>query len=151
MMKLDLDFLVMYLDFQIQLSLVSLLRIEGDYERVVNGWSKRGEAPTHNLEGEAKQMTTIAERMRENLNQQGMFPEQVAAVMERVYAAPENAPMKNRWNDKPEDYPPAITALAWATVKRHALAYIDETCPQAWFRPLFTNEPVASDDSGTTA
>lgn len=83
---------------------------------------------------------TFEEVMHDRLTNCGMFPDQVDAVVERVKAAPENESMAQRWNDKAEDYPPAMLGILWLTAKRHALAYVDAECPQAWFRPLFADD-----------
>jgi len=83
--------------------------------------------------------------MRDRLFNSGLFDAQIDAVMERVKAAPENEAMQGRWNDDASGYPPPLLNVAWFSVKHHALGYIDETCPQAWFRPLFTNEPLPTD------
>lgn len=89
-------------------------------------------------------MTTIEERMRKNLFESGVFDEQIDAIMERVKVAPENESMEGRWRDDAEGYPPQLIAVAWLTVKRHTLAYIDENCPQAWFRALFVPDTQGS-------
>jgi len=89
---------------------------------------------------------TIEQRLRKNLSEQGVFDEQIDEIMQRVKSAPENASMAQRWNDLASDYPPTIMSLAWFSTKRHALEYIDEKCPQAWFRPLFVSESSGSND-----
>ncbi len=83
---------------------------------------------------------TIKEKLVDMLHDGGMFREQATAVVERVIADPANESMAGRWNDTPEDYPPAILNLAWFSTKRHALAWIDENCPQAWFRGMFEDQ-----------
>lgn len=88
--------------------------------------------------------TTIEQRMLTNLFEQGLFEDQAAAIMELVKVAPENEAMKHRWQDDASDYPPQLLAVAWFSVKRHTLEYIDANCPNAWFRPLFTSEESAS-------
>jgi hypothetical protein len=83
---------------------------------------------------------TFEAKLRCDLSKRGLFPDQVDEVVKRVKAAPENEVMAYRWNDDTDGYPPAMLGILWFTTKRHALAYIDETCPQAWFRPLFADE-----------
>jgi len=58
-------------------------------------------------------------------------------VMARVKASKGNEALSRVWSDTPEDYPPIIVSLARFAVRRETLAFIDETCPQAWFREMF--------------
>lgn len=77
------------------------------------------------------------------LTDNGMFDSQAIQVLERVKADPANAAMAQRWNDDISEYPPQMQVLVRTAARRAALAYIDETCPQAWFRPMFTDNPEA--------
>lgn len=79
---------------------------------------------------------TIKEAILKRLYDNGMFPDQAAAVMEQVIANSESS-MDKRWNDNEADYAPSIQAVLWITVKIEALKYIDANCPEAWFRPTF--------------
>jgi hypothetical protein len=88
---------------------------------------------------------TIKEKLIEMLTSQGMFESQATEVFERMKADEANAAMQGRWHDSFEDYPPAMLNIMWVSAKRTALAYIEETCPQAWFKPLF--ESGAEDKS----
>lgn len=83
------------------------------------------------------------EEALEMLTSRGMFDDQAAAVMERVMADKANEPMKGRWHDDVSNYPGPMLNILWLTVKRHAAEYIAETCPHAWFRPLFDEEAEA--------
>lgn len=80
---------------------------------------------------------TIEDTLKKMLTERGMFPEQSSAVLSRVKANPANEPMAGRWQDDAEGYPKEIMLLAWYSTKTEALAFIDETCPRAWFRPMF--------------
>lgn len=83
---------------------------------------------------------TFEQLLRTRLFNSGLSDFQVDAVVERVKGAPENAAMAHRWSDEVDGYSPQMQAVLWLTTKRHALAWIDETCPQAWFRGMFTDE-----------
>lgn len=85
---------------------------------------------------------TFTQWMHDRLSKSGMFDNQVDAVIDLVKTAPENKAMTQRWNDSIQDYPAPMINVLWVSVKRQALKYIDAECPQAWFRPLFTNEEV---------
>jgi hypothetical protein len=80
---------------------------------------------------------TFRDKAKQMLTERGMFDNQAEAVMDRVIAAPENKAMQGRWNDDTSGYPPPMVNVLWFTVKRHALEYIEETCPEAWFKPMF--------------
>lgn len=80
---------------------------------------------------------TFERWMRDRLIGGGFFEKDVNAVVKNVKAAPENEAIAQRWHDDIEGYSPQMVNVLWFTVKRHALEYIDEHCPQAWFRPLF--------------
>lgn len=83
---------------------------------------------------------TIEENMRRRLFNWGLYGDEIQEVMDRVKAAPEMSGYLQRWNHLAEDYLPGITELAWLSVKRHALAWIDEADPKRWYRPLFVPE-----------
>jgi len=86
---------------------------------------------------------TFEEAVKNMLYNCGMFERQAEAVSKAMKADEANAAMKDRWNDNIEDYPPVMMALMWMSAKQHALQYIDENCPNAWFRPLFAeNAPM---------
>jgi hypothetical protein len=87
---------------------------------------------------------TFKDKAQQMLTECGMFDNQADAVIERVIAAPENEAMRGRWNDDTEGYPPVMFNVLWLTVKRHALEYIEETCPQAWFKPMFEETAEAN-------
>ncbi len=80
---------------------------------------------------------TWKEWMLSELMSKGMFEEQSKTVAASVMAANAVADMQSRWNNKVEDYPPIMKVLIWLTVKKEALKFIDQNCPQAWFREMF--------------
>lgn len=79
----------------------------------------------------------------EFLTSNGMFDDQASAVFEIVKTDPANEAMRDRWNDDVSEYPAMMQTLTRMSAKRAALSYIDEHCPQAWFRPMFTDDPEA--------
>lgn len=83
---------------------------------------------------------TFRDKAKEILKARGMSENQAEAVMERVEAAPENDVMRGRWNDHVEGYPPQMFNVLGYTVRRHALEYIEENCPAAWFKSMFEEQ-----------
>lgn len=83
---------------------------------------------------------TIEEKLVEILVSNGMFDTQAKEVLRNVKADKVNKPMRQRWNDALEDYPEILVNALWINTKQHALKWIDENAPQAWFRPMFTDE-----------
>ena len=65
-------------------------------------------------------------------DERGMFPEQAEAVIGRI-----SGPMASRLDEHIDGYPSSIAVLFAMEVNRAAMEYIDESMPQAWFRPLF--------------
>ena len=86
---------------------------------------------------------TFKQSIIEYLTSNGMFDSQAVATFEVMEADPANKPMQGRWSESIEGYPPSMIAVLRLAAKRAALAYIDEHIPQAWFRPMFTDNPEA--------
>ena len=86
---------------------------------------------------------TIKQWSLKYLTDRGMFPEQAEESFRRNANDPANEAMEDRWNDDVEGYPSQLRAVLALSLNWWALQYIDETCPQAWFRPMFTGNPEA--------
>lgn len=82
---------------------------------------------------------TFEQFLHDELFNSGLFEQDVQEVLRRVKAAPENKVMEQRWNDDMSGYPIQMKSVALFTARRHALEWIDETCPQAWFRAIFVD------------
>ena len=97
---------------------------------------------------------TIRETLHAKLVEHGMFDEDADAVLKALEADPTNEPMYNRytrqdrWAEEVSGYPPPLLAVLWLKVRHGALAYIKRECPEAWFRPLFEDEPAAEREFG---
>jgi hypothetical protein len=85
---------------------------------------------------------TFEEKAISLLFNNGLMPKEAAAVVERIKAAPENKAMAGRWNDQIEGYPPQMIGVLWFIVRVHATQWIEENCPQAWFKAAFAFEDV---------
>lgn len=86
-------------------------------------------------------MSTIFEMFTGRLESSGMLPREAKDVMELVVEQSRDEenllyPMQARWHDDVTDYPPQLFAATRMTIKRVALAWIDEHCPQAWYRSM---------------
>lgn len=82
---------------------------------------------------------TIEETLVEMLVDCGMFDSDAKAVMERVKADKGNEAMSMRWRDGIEGYPEQLLAVLWLSTKRHAVEWIDDNIPLAWYRPMFAD------------
>jgi len=80
---------------------------------------------------------TIQEKLAKMLFDRGMFPDEATKIVDELKGLPQNKPMNGRWDEPEDDYPPVLITALWLTTKQLALAYIDENCPMAWYRPLF--------------
>jgi hypothetical protein len=58
-------------------------------------------------------------------------------IFERVKTAPENEAMVGRWGDLVENHSALVLNGIENTVCEHAIAWIDENKPRAFFRKLF--------------
>lgn len=80
---------------------------------------------------------TIEEKLVDMLYNHGLFKHQAVEIIERVKADEVNKSMMGRWQDQMDGYPSQLLAGLWLSVEDHALQWIDENCPQAWYRPIF--------------
>lgn len=67
----------------------------------------------------------------------GLWLKEAAAVLASVVESEEQKPMQYRWNDPTSDYPDALLAVLWLTIRDAALEWIDENEPQHFARPMF--------------
>jgi len=67
----------------------------------------------------------------------GIFENQADDVLVRVQADEAHEAMLDRWGEPADNYPEQLYLVLWIAVKDVALAWIDENCPRAWFRPMF--------------
>lgn len=82
---------------------------------------------------------TFEEKIKETLVSNGMFDHMADDVMGRIKADEALKSMEMRWDDDVDEYPLQIFQIVLISAKVHALEYIDETIPKAWFRPKFAS------------
>ena len=78
---------------------------------------------------------TFEEKVKEYLVGNGMFDNQAEAVLQRMKAGDDV--MLHRWSDDTSEYPDVMLNVILLSARRHALDWIDENIPQAWFRGCF--------------
>jgi hypothetical protein len=71
----------------------------------------------------------------QELEKNGLFNHQALDVFTLVEK--NMSEMRSRWNDDVSGYPPVMKNIVWANVKIVTLKYIETTCPDAWFKPMF--------------
>lgn len=54
--------------------------------------------------------------------------------------------MSDVWRKDAVGYPPQFAAILAVMIRLHALAWIDENKPFAWYRPMFVDSPAPPDD-----
>jgi len=84
---------------------------------------------------------TFREAILHGLVSRGMFADQAYAVVARFATSDAAETMAGRWDDTMKGYPPIMLPVLRGSVDAEALRYIDECCPEAWFRPLFVSVP----------
>jgi hypothetical protein len=90
-------------------------------------------------------MPTIEQKIKQKLVDGGISPDEADEVMNRVKTDVTNKQMKQmegRWKDDIESYPSQLLGGLLVIAKRHALEYIDEKMPKAWFRGMFEPEEM---------
>lgn len=78
---------------------------------------------------------TVEQRIKDMLFNAGLFGADLDEVMKRFKAQPHVQAVK--FTDHESSYPTPLMATLWTSARRIGLEYIDETCPQAWFRSEF--------------
>lgn len=88
-------------------------------------------------------MQTVKEKCKQFLTDNGMWPDEAEKVFEVAKSSLEVGGYKMSWDRPESEYPNVLYAAMFPTLKREALKYIDEHCPWAWYRPMFTDNPKA--------
>jgi hypothetical protein len=83
---------------------------------------------------------TFEQLAHDHLFNNGMFEDNVSAVIELAKKDEVLDSMSGRWTDKTDDYPPFMEKIFILSLDHVALKYIDENIPQAWFRPVFEHK-----------
>lgn len=88
-------------------------------------------------------METTKQRCLAMLTNKGMFDSQAEAVLKQAMPGIEVGGYRMTWERPASEYPDALYAVVGLILNRAALKWIDEHCPMAWFRPMFTDDPEA--------
>lgn len=83
---------------------------------------------------------TIEEKMKELLENHGMWADGLEHTLKAMKEDALLEDMRNRWNDSVDDYPQPLISVVWLNVRSIALKWVDENCPQAFYRPLLAGE-----------
>jgi hypothetical protein len=90
---------------------------------------------------------TIKEKLKKMITSRGMFESQFDQVFPLIEA--ELLSFTSRasinpidWEDSAESYPEILYKVIWVTSSPIILKWIDENCPNAWFRPMFAPTSV---------
>lgn len=86
-------------------------------------------------------METVKQKCLNFLMENGLWPDQADQVFERAKPKLEVGGYKMLWGRPSSEYPDVLYAVMFLTLKTVGLEWIDENCPQAWFRPMFTASP----------
>lgn len=88
-------------------------------------------------------MQTVDQKCEKILTDLGMWPHEAKAVLELAKPDIEVGGYKMAWGRPASEYPVQLYAAIAMILKRIGLEYIDEHCPQAWYRPMSTPDPEA--------
>lgn len=80
---------------------------------------------------------TVEQKMKDWLISNGMFDNQAEEVLNLAKEEELFKSMKNRWQSDSEGYPTALYAVLIISLREIALQWIEENCPEAWFKPMF--------------
>lgn len=87
---------------------------------------------------------TVRERLEGMLVSNGMSERQAKKVMDIAIPKLDEIieDYKMRWNGDSSEYPSVIYSILFQGVKPIALAYIEEKCPEAWFKTMFVETVI---------
>lgn len=80
---------------------------------------------------------TTREKVIKQLEDNGMFLEQAEQVFKKAQPLLKRDDYTITWDRPASEYPEPFYNVLWVMIKPIALQWIDENCPQAWFRPMF--------------
>lgn len=81
---------------------------------------------------------TFEQKIVEMLIGNGLFADQAREIIDLAKLDRSLVSMEKRWSEDVADFPDTVLVGAWLSVQDVALEWIDEHCPLAWFRPLFS-------------
>ena len=80
---------------------------------------------------------TLQDKMRALLTENGLWPQEAAAVLIKAKGEKALESMTERWNDDLESYAAEMLAALWVTVQHVAAKWLAENKPKHFARPLF--------------
>lgn len=80
---------------------------------------------------------TISEKLLKMLDENGVFENEAKAIVERYTQHPLGAAMRGRMNDQLNNCPASVMVATWMGVKKVAVEWMDENCPEHWARSMF--------------
>lgn len=83
---------------------------------------------------------TFREKIIESLRDYGVPEKDACVIVERYLSKPISSNARDMIDQSMEGYPLSVLAVIWMGIKRETLVWIDETFPDAWFRPMFVPE-----------
>jgi hypothetical protein len=86
-------------------------------------------------------MKTFRSYAIDKLNDHGLWPEEVEAVMQAVVLDPANDAMRDRWDDPINGYPSIMLSILWLTVRTSAAEWLAANKPCHWSRAAFADVP----------
>jgi len=83
---------------------------------------------------------TIEQKIRKLLEEHGLWPEKNVDAVMKIYKETHPEIEDKVWSEPESAYPPQMIAVIWAGMCHTVVEWIDENCPQAFYRPMFTGE-----------
>jgi hypothetical protein len=80
---------------------------------------------------------TLAERLKTQLVNNGIFPDMADKIVEATKADKANEAMAGRWDEDESGYPVNFDKMAFQAARKHALRIIDTESPGHWARAVF--------------
>lgn len=79
-------------------------------------------------------MVTLSDKFENMLSECMLMPEDIKTVMD---IAKKELPESIEWNSSADGYPVVFYSATWFSIKRIVLTWIDENCPNAFYRMMF--------------
>lgn len=85
-------------------------------------------------------METTKQKCLRFLVERGLSTKEAVTVFDRAQPLLQVGDYKIEWDGPAGEYPDPFYSVAFIALREAALEWIDENCPKAWFRPMFTSD-----------
>jgi len=85
---------------------------------------------------------TVEQKIRTLLAEHGLWPDKNVDAVMKIYKETHPEIEDKVWQEPLTAYPPQMIVAIWMGVRHTVVRWIDENCPEAFYRPMFTDEEI---------